>query len=115
MTRKRSTDVRASRFRVGADEYLVVSWPIDDARPVRLTAAERAVAELVAAGRSNAQIARVRGTSVRTVANQVATLLDKLGVPSRHHVSRWVARRVNDEGGPHGHLSTLVNAKGRLR
>lgn len=49
----------------------------------KLTAAEQDVALLILRGLSNAAIARVRGTSVRTVANQVAAILDKVGVGSR--------------------------------
>ncbi len=60
------------------------------ADPVELTTAEREVARLVAAGLSNAAIAAVRRRSERTVANQVARLLQKLGVPSRHQVGRWM-------------------------
>ncbi len=48
-----------------------------------LSAAESDVLELVLRGASNAEIAKARGRSVRTVANQVASLLRKLGVESR--------------------------------
>lgn len=48
-----------------------------------LSNAERAVMSGILEGRSNAEIAALRGTSVRTVANQVAKLFDKLGVRSR--------------------------------
>jgi DNA-binding CsgD family transcriptional regulator len=48
-----------------------------------LTPVESEVATYILAGRSNAEIARLRGTSVRTVANQVANLFRKLGVSSR--------------------------------
>jgi DNA-binding CsgD family transcriptional regulator len=51
-----------------------------------LTGAERDVAALAAAGMSNAEIARLRGTSDRTVANQMASILRKLQVGSRHYV-----------------------------
>ncbi|MDX2019895.1 MAG: helix-turn-helix transcriptional regulator [Deltaproteobacteria bacterium] len=48
-----------------------------------LTDAERAVAGLIAEGLSNAEIATARGTSTRTIANQVANILAKLSVDSR--------------------------------
>ncbi len=48
-----------------------------------LTAAEADVVAYVLAGRSNAEIAAARGTSTRTVANQIASLFRKLGVTSR--------------------------------
>lgn len=48
-----------------------------------LTAAEREVVSMIRAGAGNSEIARSRGTSTRTVANQVASVLRKLGVYSR--------------------------------
>jgi DNA-binding CsgD family transcriptional regulator len=48
-----------------------------------LTPVEAEVTRLLAAGLSNAEIARVRGTARRTVANQVASVFRKLGVSSR--------------------------------
>ena len=59
-----------------------------------LTAAERDIVDLLAAGRSNAEIARNRGTSVRTVANQVAALLGKVGAVSRHDLVARLGRFV---------------------
>lgn len=48
-----------------------------------LTTAERDVLGLVSRGLSNAQIAKERRRSIRTIANQVASLLTKTGVPNR--------------------------------
>ncbi len=48
-----------------------------------LTAAEQEVAALLLDGRDNAGIAKERGTSLRTTANQVASIFRKLGVSSR--------------------------------
>lgn len=48
-----------------------------------LTAAERDVLELLRRGMTNAEIARLRERSARTVANQVASILRKSGVTSR--------------------------------
>lgn len=50
---------------------------------VALTPSEREVLSLVRLGWTNAAIARSRERSERTVANQVASLLEKLRVPSR--------------------------------
>jgi len=50
---------------------------------VRLSDAERAVALLVVDGHTNAEIGALRGTSARTVANQVARILEKLDLGSR--------------------------------
>jgi DNA-binding CsgD family transcriptional regulator len=48
-----------------------------------LTKAEREILELIAQGRSNAEIARLRRRSRSTVANQVAGLLRKTNSPTR--------------------------------
>ncbi len=76
---------------VGDDEYAVFQWDTDE--PVQsLTPAERSILERVATGASNADIARARGASVRTVANQVASLLKKLGARSRFDLIRRYGR-----------------------
>lgn len=49
----------------------------------QLTTAEVAVAKLAREGLSNAEIGKIRGTSPRTVANQLARIYRKLGVGSR--------------------------------
>jgi DNA-binding NarL/FixJ family response regulator len=51
--------------------------------PDALTPAESQVAILAAAGMTNKAIAKVRRTSVRTAANQMASILAKLGLESR--------------------------------
>ena len=48
-----------------------------------LTAAEAEILALLLTGRSNAEIAAARGTSSKTVANQLYGLYRKLGVCSR--------------------------------
>lgn len=74
---------------VDGEHLVVVSVPIAvGAADAPLTRAERAIAEDVAAGRSNAEIAQRRGRSVRTVANQLAALYRKLGVGSRSELVR---------------------------
>ena len=66
------------------DEHIVLSFPLDaSAVPATLTKAERAVALLVLEGRSDAEIAALRGVSRRTVANQLAAVFRKLEVSSR--------------------------------
>ena len=49
----------------------------------RLTPAELEVARCAVAGMSNRAIARWRSSSTRTVANQIASVFQKLGVGSR--------------------------------
>lgn len=51
--------------------------------PAAFTEAERAVLTLLREGLSNADIARRRGTTERTIANQVASMLRKSRAPSR--------------------------------
>jgi DNA-binding CsgD family transcriptional regulator len=58
----------------------------------QLTGAELAVATALVEGASNQQIAIARGSSVRTVANQVASIFRKLGVRSRGELAAEGAR-----------------------
>ncbi len=60
-------------------------------RATGVTAAERVVLRLAAAGLSNAEIAARRRVSPRTVANQIASLFRKLGVHSRLELQAWLA------------------------
>src|SRR5262245_8797665 len=68
--------------------FLLVAWDLGQKpqRTVALTAAEEAILQLICKGYSNAEIAKRRGTALRTVANQVAALLRKHGVQSRHEL-----------------------------
>jgi DNA-binding CsgD family transcriptional regulator len=56
------------------------------AMPECLTPAEREVVALLLRGRSNRDIALCRGTSVRTVANQLQSVYARLGVGSRREL-----------------------------
>jgi DNA-binding NarL/FixJ family response regulator len=83
------SDLEVEIVEVAGETLLVFSWPRRRPRrpaAVELTSAEREVLEAVCAGRSNAAIAATRGTAVRTVANQVASLLRKFRVRSRHEL-----------------------------
>jgi len=85
--------LRASRVRIDGEELAVFSFPLPPpALPQSLTPAERDVAIAVLDGQSNAQIAAARGTAARTVANQVASLMEKLGVRSRSEAAAMLAR-----------------------
>lgn len=48
--------------------------------------------ELTLSGLSNAEVAKKRGTAVRTVANQLQSLFRKLGVNSRAELSARLVR-----------------------
>ena len=63
--------------------------------PSPLTKREREVALLVAAGRSNREIAQALFISERTVENHIASMFNKLGIGSRAALAAHVAR----EGG----------------
>jgi len=66
-----------------------------------LTAREREVADLVARGYSNQQIANALVLTCGTVANHVAHILAKLGAANRTQVAAWVLDRTavgTDEG-----------------
>ena len=64
-----------------------------------LTAREREVAELVALGRSNREIAEQLVLSDRTVGNHVQHILTKLGFGNRSQIAAWVTARVDLRGG----------------
>lgn len=75
--------------RQGAD-VLVVSFPVRRATfGDQLTGTEAAIAHDILLGLSNAAIASKRGTAVRTIANQVASIFRKLQVRSRLELSLY--------------------------
>ena len=59
-----------------------------------LTAAERRVADLVAAGRTNSEVAAALFLSKRTVASHLTRIYAKLGVRSRAELTRMLAGKV---------------------
>jgi DNA-binding NarL/FixJ family response regulator len=61
--------------------------------PATLSSAERAVAEAVLRGCSRAEIARERGSSLYTVANQLSCAFRKLQVRSRSELAAKLATR----------------------
>ena len=76
---------------VAGEELLVIRVPLKRAAlDGDLSAAEREVAALALSGLTNSEIGRRRGTSERTVANQMATIFRKLGVRSRAELARTV-------------------------
>lgn len=62
-----------------------------DGRLAKLTSAELSVARLAVAGHSNQTIASLRRTSTNTIANQIASILRKLGLRSRFDLAAHVA------------------------
>jgi DNA-binding CsgD family transcriptional regulator len=72
-------------------DVIVISADVVDFPPA-LSDSERAVAQALIAGSTNAEIARARGTSIKTVANQLYAMYRKLGVSTREEL---VARLVD--------------------
>jgi DNA-binding CsgD family transcriptional regulator len=80
----RSPDLPAGlHARILQADAAIVVLSFDMSRCSALSPAELDVARHAAAGRSNQDIARARRTSTRTVANQIANVLRKLGLRSR--------------------------------
>jgi DNA-binding NarL/FixJ family response regulator len=68
----------------GAAERLLLHYPCPPWRlPPTLSASERTVVRNILDGASQRDVARARGTSQRTVANQMASVFRKVGVGSR--------------------------------
>lgn len=82
-----------SRFELGGVDGVVIdTGPASDAALwSRLSPAERHVAGLVLDGLSTSEIAELRRSAYRTVANQLASVYDKLGVNSRLELGRLAA------------------------
>lgn len=86
----------------GGAEVLVFSMQtsLDAPGLERLTIAERDVALAATAGQSNAEIARVRRTSLRTVEEQIGRAMRKLGVASRAELAAQLRGMRAVEGDP---------------
>lgn len=77
---------------------ITVPYPRADGGSLpELASAERDVVRRLLRGASNERIAADRGTSRRTVANQICTTFKKLRVFSRMELAALVARRARDE------------------
>ena len=69
---------------------LELCWSrIETDLPCPLTRRELEVAELVAQGLTNRQIAERLYLSARTAQNHVQHILDKLGLPNRSQIAVW--------------------------
>jgi DNA-binding NarL/FixJ family response regulator len=77
-------DVVVHELDFAGGHYRVISVPIEQPQGLeRLSPAENEVIELLLHGLSNADIATARNVALRTVANQVTSILRKLGCSSR--------------------------------
>lgn len=75
-----------------ADVFVVELPSRAERRMARLCPSERDVARGLIDGKTNAEIAQVRGTSARTIANQVAAIFRNYGVSSRAELARCLER-----------------------
>ena len=83
-----------SRLETTVGSVLVFSFPHAALSwPEALTRAEQAVGELALEGLTNAEIARARRTSMRTVSNQLAAVFRKTGTRSRLELAAHMLRR----------------------
>lgn len=89
---------RGRRFSLEGEDFAVLVLPVRTTGhdTTSLTSAEREVARLVAHGLSNGEIASIRATSARTVANQLQSIFRKLGVGSRVELSAALASGTLD-------------------
>jgi DNA-binding NarL/FixJ family response regulator len=72
---------------IDGEQLAVLSHPLGGGLAgAKLTKAESDVAAAVAEGLSNREVARLRGTSERTVAKQIAATFRKLGISSRRQL-----------------------------
>lgn len=76
------------RTQAGGARVIVIGLPSASAP---LTDAESEVVSLALAGHTNAEIASLRGVSARTIANQLASAYDKLGVSGRAELAARLA------------------------
>lgn len=77
-------ETRISSVDLDGEELIVLSWPVV-ARPElsSMTDAEQEILGMLLERRTQRDMASARGTSARTVANQVASIYRKLGVSGR--------------------------------
>jgi DNA-binding CsgD family transcriptional regulator len=85
-------DTLLARVVWGDQRFAVLAMSLRRRLPRSLSPAERAVVALVVAGKANAQTARARGVSKKTIAKQVAAAMKKLGVSSRSELTARVLR-----------------------
>lgn len=86
-----AANLRGPRDRLFARQSIRVTRP-DTALAAWLAPAEHAVIALLIEGQSYAEIARARNTSIRTVANQVASGFRRVGVSGRAELLCLLAR-----------------------
>lgn len=82
-----SNRVSFEHVAIGNLELLVIDIEHSDPAIPALTASELDVARLAVEGCSNEEIAEARGTSAKTIANQLRSIYEKVGVTSRFELA----------------------------
>jgi DNA-binding NarL/FixJ family response regulator len=86
---------KLAELAVSGERLLIGAYPLVNKRHVeKLTESERQVVAHLVAGSTNGDIARRRGTSENTVANQVHAIFLKLGVHSRAELAARLQARA---------------------
>jgi DNA-binding CsgD family transcriptional regulator len=89
----------AAQFIIAGQELVVFSFPVSAPRARwNLTPAELHVTRLILEGCSNAQIASIRRTSLRTTANQIASIFRKCHVSGRAELAAALLPAKNAVG-----------------
>jgi len=81
-----------SLYSAGPDQPAAAAEPVRAGATIELSKREREVAQLVARGLSNREIADRLYLSERTIDNHVHHILDKLGFDSRVQVATWLVK-----------------------
>jgi DNA-binding CsgD family transcriptional regulator len=90
-----NSNLRVSLEEQGNQLRIRLSRP-ENALAKTLAIAEFEVLKLLIEGSSYAEIATIRGTSIRTIANQVASAFRRLGVSGRGELLSYLFRRVQE-------------------
>jgi DNA-binding CsgD family transcriptional regulator len=85
--------LEVSYVEIDGETFAVFSFPIALADDFGLTASEREVVTGVLRGLNNTELAKLRGVSPRTIANQLAAIYRKLSVSSRTELVELLLRR----------------------
>ncbi len=83
-------DPKVTVMNINGVECYVLSVPLEPELPDSLTRSEREVVLLALRGVSNAAIAEERASAVQTVANQLRSAFEKMGVNSRGELASVV-------------------------
>ena len=93
---ERSNQIAAESYLVGDVELVVFELPAETEAPAQFSESERCILRQLRAGRSSAEIAQARGTSARTVANQLASMYRKVNVSSRQELLAALAETARE-------------------